>query len=141
MGQRTSQTFYAAIIGLCVFSAGCHTVNSTERSQSQATPNVVEDYRILTDGDLKSKAAIVQVIEGRTSGLLKIQAEIRNTTLTRQGFNYRFEWIDQEGMLVSSQMSSWKQVSLAAKESTMISGIAPTPKVVDFKLKLIQLGH
>ncbi len=75
------------------------------------------------------------------NGLLKIQAEILNTTSSRKRVNYRFDWIDNAGMVIDTPLSNWKPLSLAGKESGFITSVAPTPRAVDFRLKLIEASN
>ena len=127
-----------AVAALAV--AGCQTVNTSQRAEPQARPDVVDDQRIVTDSSLADKAAIVNVSQGRvgSTGLLKVQAELVNRTSSRQRINYRFEWFDQAGMRVDTPMSRWTQVAPAGRETVWISDVAPTPDVVDYQLKLIE---
>ena len=139
MGYRIlSMTLFIVTI----FMIGCKTVNTAERAAPRATAQVVQDHRVVTDSSLANKGLIVQIREATAGGnLLKIQAEIVNTTSSRHQVNYRFEWIDQDGMVIDTSMSRWTQISLAGKESTAISSVAPTPKAVDFRLKLLEANN
>jgi uncharacterized protein YcfL len=122
-----------------VFIAGCQTVNTVERAEPRAEKVIVDDRRINTDETLKQRAAVVQLNEATVgNGLLKIQVELLNRTDARQLVNYRFDWIDNAGMQVDTSLSNWKAVSLAGKESKLISAVAPTPDAVDFRLSLIE---
>ena len=117
----------------------CQAVNTVERAESRATPTIVDDGRITYDGSLKDRARIVRLNEATVgNGLTKIQAEIQNTTDVRQLVNYRFDWVDQDGMQINTPLSSWTAVSLAAKERKLISATAPTPDAADFRLSLIE---
>ncbi len=130
----------AAVILLV--SISCRTVNTVERADPRATPTVIRDSRIITDPSLNKKSAVLQIRETRVgNGLLKIQAEILNRTSSRKRINYRFDWIDDAGMVIDSPLTNWKSLSLAGKESRFISSVAPTPRAVDFKLKLIEASN
>ncbi len=81
----------------------------------------------------------MQVIEGTVgNGLTKIQAEIQNRTDNRQLVNYRFDWVDQNGIRIETPLSNWTAVSLAAKERKLLTAVAPTPDAADFRLSLIE---
>lgn len=130
----------AAVILLAIIS--CRTVNTVERAEPRARPSVIRDSRIITDPSLNKKSAVLQIRETRVgNGLLKIQAEILNRTSSRKRINYRFDWIDDAGMVIDSPLTNWKSLSLAGKESSFISSVAPTPRAVDFRLKLIEASN
>lgn len=119
--------------------AGCKTVNTTEPAQKSAQRAVIIDERVETDNSLAKKAAVLDVIEGRTAeGVLKIQVEVQNLKRKRKEINWKIEWVDEQGMLIQSQMTRWSRLSLAGNERGYISAIAPTPQATDFRLKLIE---
>lgn len=122
-----------------VVLSGCQTVNSSERANPRSNPTIVHDRRVVTDPTLRTKANVREIREGvAANGLLKIQAEIYNAWRNRQRINYRFEWIDESGLVIDTHLSRWTSLSLAGKEASWISAIAPTPHAVDFRLKLIE---
>lgn len=132
--------YLAAVILLAIIS--CRTVNTIERADPRATPSVIRDSRVITDPSLNKKSAVLQLRETRVgNGLLKIQAEILNRTSSRKRINYRFDWIDDAGMVIDTPLTNWKSVSLAGKESSFITSVAPTPRAVDFRLKLIEASN
>lgn len=127
------------LILLALLGTGCAAVNSVERAQPRANPNYIADKRIEPDVSLSKSAQIVRVQETTVgNGLLKIQVELYNTRKRRCDIQYRFEWIDESGFLIDSVMTRWTPLSIAAQESILISGVAPTPRAVDFRLKLIE---
>ena len=120
--------------------AGCQTVNTVEREQPEARPEIVNDKRIVQDPSLNRKAKVLDIRQSRvgSNGLLKIEARLYNTTISRKAFNYKFEWVNEEGMTIDSALSTWKQTTLEGKESGSISAVAPSPRAVDFRLKLME---
>lgn len=123
----------------CWMLPACQTMNSTERDESRAAPTEVVDQRVERDRTLNRKARVIGVREATTeSGLLKIQVEVQNITRNPRLVNYRFEWVDRDGMLVSTSTSNWKLLSIASNESVMLAGVAPTPEVVDFRFKVLE---
>jgi len=124
-----------ASLALC---SGCATrsVNSVERASPRATPNTVVDQRIVTDSSLARKLAILSINESYVSGdLLQVQAVIENTTKSAKDFVYKFDWIAQNGMEVSSTASTWRSLRLQGGERSSISAVAKTPTAVDFRLQ------
>jgi uncharacterized protein YcfL len=119
--------------------SGCATqsVNSVERASPRATPTAVVDQRVITDSSLARKLTIVSVNETYVSGdLLQVQAVVENTTRSPKDFVYKFDWISQNGMEVSSTASTWRSLRLQGGERSSISAVAKTPSAVDFRLKI-----
>lgn len=125
-----------ALAGLLV--AGCATnVNTVQRAEPEARPNYVADKRIITDSTLGSALKIGAVNQTTVSGnLLKVQVAVENAKSSPRTFNYRFEWIDADGMQVSTPSNGWKSIRLQGREASTISAVAVSPKAVDFTLKL-----
>ena len=140
-----SRRFFAAFLSLSLLmlwllvSVGCSAVNTVERAEPRAAPIVIDDARITYDQTLKKRARIIRLNETTVgNGLLKIQAELQNTTDLRQLVNYRFDWVDQDGIRIDTPLSSWSALSLAAKERRLITATAPTPDAADFRLSLLE---
>ncbi len=125
-----------AVTALALLFGGCQNVNTYENAESRATPTYVADKRVITDNTLAGKLRVVSVNQATVSGnLLKIQATVENLSSKARTFNYKFEWIDQDGMAVNSPNEVWKALALQGRETSTISTVAISPKAVDFKLK------
>lgn len=127
-----------AAASLALFAGGCATsVNTVTRAESQASPSFVNDQRVMTDATLGRKLTVVSINEGKASGdLLRIQATLRNNSSKPQSYLYKFDWISDEGMELSSPTGGWKTLQLEGKEERSVSAIATSPRAVDFRLKL-----
>lgn len=125
-----------AVTALALLFGGCQNVNTYENAESRATPTYVADKRVITDNTLAGKLRVVSVNQATVSGnLLKIQATVENLSSKARTFNYKFEWIDQDGMAVNSPNEVWKALALQGRETSTISTVAISPKAVDFMLK------
>lgn len=125
-----------AVTALALLFGGCQNVNTYENAESRATPTYVADKRVITDNTLAGKLRVVSINQATVSGnLLKIQATVENLSSSARTFNYKFEWIDQDGMAVNSPNEVWKALPLQGRETSTISTVAISPKAVDFKLK------
>ena len=121
---------------LALLFGGCQNVNTYENAESKATPTYVADKRVITDNTLAGTVRVVSINQATVSGnLLKIQATVENLKSSRRTVNYKFEWMDQDGMAVNSPNETWKSLTLEGRETTTISTVAISPKAVDFKLK------
>jgi uncharacterized protein YcfL len=118
---------------------GCKSVNTVERAQPRATPDVVDTKYLKTDPGLKGDIALVSVVQKELpDGTLKIQAEVQNVRRTTRSFNYKVQWIDQSGMTMDLPSTSWKPATLRGGEILTIPAVAPSPKAVDFRLQLVE---
>lgn len=126
----------AAAASLALLTGCASTVNTVERAAPIGQRQMVNDKRIITDAGLNRAVRIVGVNE--TPGeFLKIQVELLNTTSSLKSFNYRFEWFDQNGIIINTPTSTFISRQIEAKESLFISAVAPTPTAKDFRLKLL----
>jgi uncharacterized protein YcfL len=117
--------------------AGCATVNTVERAEPVAQKQMVDDKRVLTDAGLDRRVRVVGVNESTgPGGFLKVQVEVLNTTRSLQDFNYKFEWFDSKGNLVSTAAFLPRQIE--GKESLFLTATAPAANAKDFRLKLIE---
>lgn len=81
----------------------------------------------------------IRVVDRSTrmvSGLLEAQVRGQNVTARDVQFEYRFVWIDKDGVRIDTEMSPWKPLTLHAKEVAFINGMAPTPEAVDFLMSV-----
>ncbi len=128
----------AAGLGLAaLLLAGCASnVNTYQRAESQAAPNYVADQRVITDSTLAGTIRVVSINQATVSGnLLKIQATIENLKNSQRRVNYKFEWVDVDGMSIDSPNEVWKSVLLQGRETQTISTVSINPRAVDFRLK------
>lgn len=128
-----------AALGLVAFLTGCSTtnVNSVQRADSLAAPNMISDKRVVTDASLAGKVRVLGVNEGRVSGdHLKIQVRVENNRSKTVMFRYRVEWVDANGMMLPTPTDLWKPFTLQGREQAAIEAVAVSPKAVDFVLKL-----
>ena len=129
-----------AVMSCLLLALGCATnVNTVERANPQAKPDMIADKRIITDASLGGLIRIVSVNESIVSGnLKKVQVTLENVKNNTRRVSYKFEWIDQDGMATNSVVQSWQSLSFAGGETQMVSAVAISPKAVDFKFKLVE---
>ncbi len=125
-----------AVMALALLFGGCQNVNTYENAESRATPTYVADKRVVTDNTLAGTVRVVSINQATVSGnLLKIQATVENLKSSVRTVNYKFEWVDVDGMAVNSPNEVWKSLTLQGRETTTIATVAITPKAADFRLK------
>jgi uncharacterized protein YcfL len=91
--------------------------------------------KVVTEG----KRTTIQATEMRctmTSDHLKIDATLNNDSSKVKRINYKFRWIDREGMRAWEE-EVWKPLLMYENSNIVVSSIAPTNKAVDFRLILL----
>lgn len=134
-----------------LLAAGCqNTVNTVENADKTMTPNTVNDRRFVTDGYLRDRLKLVNVVTSRTAdGFLRVQLTAINA---RTGFfdqmwtgmtgenpyriQYKFTWYDRGGMAMDSILSTWHEISVIPGETVQIQSVAPSRDCNDFMVNL-----
>ena len=76
-----------------------------------------------------------EVKTGRTeAGFLRVQVSGYNHSTQTQRFEYRAQWLDDEGMGIDTAVSTWLPISALRKSEFRFSATAPTPEAVDFRI-------
>lgn len=126
----------AAFTGL---STGCRTgVNVVEGARPQASYDVVPDKRVTLDRSFAKRLEVEYVNQARRGDLRTVQTTVRNTSRNPIQFEYRFEWIDEEGMHIDSPASTWVVRTLRPGETASLSSTAPTPRAADFRFQITE---
>lgn len=122
-------TLAAAMAGGCMSSA----------------PTTVEkqgaEYEVIANSLLLNNH--IRIVERSTrlvNGLLEAQIRGQNVKNKDIQFEYRFVWLDSDGIRLDTGMSIWKPLALHAKETAMMSAVAPTPEATDF-LMAVRFAH
>jgi uncharacterized protein YcfL len=134
----SSFTRHVATAVLAFALAGCASVNTVEPANSAATPNYVNDKRVITSSSLNDIAYVKSVNQSIVSGnMLRVQANIQNMTAGVKNFSYQFQWFDNQGMAITSPAPIWHSVSIEGGQTIPVTETAPTPKAVDWRLSLL----
>jgi len=121
----------ALLLGAC-----SSPVNTVEPAETRATPTVVDSRIAIFDNSLAKRMSLVSVNEAQAGDLLQVQATFRNVQVRPRDFAYQFQWIRQNGMVVTSPEPVWHTGSVEGGQTVSLSGTAPRPDVVDFRLSL-----
>lgn len=134
-----------------VLFAGCqNTVNTVENADKSMTPNTINDTRFVTDGFLKDRLALKNLVTSRTpDGFLKVQLEAVN--VRTGGFaqawsgitgdnpykiRYKFTWYDKSGMAMDTLLSDWQDITVIPGETVYLQSVAPNKDCSDFRISL-----
>lgn len=79
--------------------------------------------------------AVTDLRATRRDNLLRIQAEVTNTSSGDQQLYYRFKWLDSDGFTVWDE-EPWKPLIIYGAQKQVINVVSPTFKATDFRLIL-----
>lgn len=121
-------------------TTGCRTgVNVVEPARPQAAYDVVLDKRVTIDRSLERRLNVEFVNQAKSGDLRTVQTTVRNTSRNPIQYQYRFEWIDADGMHIDSPASTWVIRTLQPGETAALSSTAPTPRAADFRFQISDL--
>ena len=111
-------------------------VNTVEKADPIARPNVEEVRKVILNPPLDAATAVIDVYTARQDGALRVQVNLVNTTEFRQWFQYRFDWVDARGMQIADTQTPWLRANLLPGEMKSITGLSPNPHAVDWRLTI-----
>jgi uncharacterized protein YcfL len=135
------------LAALCtmVLAAGCATKKGFEQP-GFAYGCPIGETKVSSMDDLvkaktmsEGKRTTIQATEMRCTkagDLLKIDANLNNDSSSVKRIAYKFRWIDRERMRAAEE-ESWKPLMLYNNSNLVINAVAPSAKVVDFRLILM----
>jgi len=133
--------FYFLLLILPLLAIGCSTpVNTVEPTNPQATPEIVDSRVEIFDKTLSRRLSLVEVAEAKDGDFLRIQATFRNRQVRPRSFAYKFDWIRENGMVVTSPSSVWRRSHVEGGQTISVTALAPTADVVDFRLSLRKIN-
>ena len=94
-----------------------------------------KDY-IIKDKPLAKEIEVLDVKARYTGDFLEGQAIIRNRKKHTTRFEYKFEWFDQDGFPMDSNISLWKPDLLYGQETKWIKAICPKQNAKGFKVMI-----
>lgn len=115
--------------------SSCRTpVGTVEREVPIGHGQTVQDKRVMYDRNVYLE--VVQVIETEVSGgITRIQVQLRSTSTRQQQINYRFRWLDLDGM-ASGAPGAWRPQTVLGRETIFLTATAPSDKAKDFILDI-----
>jgi uncharacterized protein YcfL len=110
-----------------------------------SAPTTVEkhgsEYKVIANSLLlNNHIRVLERSTRRVNGLLEAQVRGQNIKGKDVQFEYRFVWLDQDGIRIETQSSTWKPMALHAKEIALMKGMAPSPEATDF-LMAVRFAH
>ena len=99
---------------------------------NQTSLPVSHGYATLTQNG-SAAIGISDLRATRQDRLLRVQAELNNSSATNRQVYYRFEWMDQQGLAVWDD-EPWKPLIVYGNNKQTISVSSPSFKATSFRL-------
>ena len=68
------------------------------------------------------------------AGFLELHVEGYNNSYNTERFQYRVEWLDDDGIVIGTKTTTWLPASAAGKSTFTITATAPRVEAVDFRM-------
>ena len=68
------------------------------------------------------------------AGFLELHINGFNRSQFTKKFQYRVEWLDQDGLLIQTKTSVWQRMSAMGKSPFSFKVVAPRPEAVNFRM-------
>jgi len=138
MKHRTRLAALAAVVVAGAF-AGCRTsTNTVDPAAPVGTPSPEAMKHTITDPSLSDEIVPVFYSKGRNdAGFTVVQLQVQNQTRSVARVNYRVQWFDTNGLLVTTTPVS-TALAIEAGSVETIRVDAPTANAVDAKIRFIE---
>jgi uncharacterized protein YcfL len=132
-----------SMIVIALAASGCHPGSSDPRvNMASGVRSDTAADNIITRPVVKFVSVLVgegievnDLKERRTSAdLLEVQLSGYNHALSRRKFDYRVEWLDADGMVLSSTMTKWTTVSVMPKSEFSFRVISPNARAENYRI-------
>lgn len=74
------------------------------------------------------------VMRRNKGGVLELNVNGHNNSQFTKKFQYRVEWLDQDGVLIQTKTSVWQRMSAMGKSTFSFKVVAPRPEAVSFRM-------
>jgi len=120
------------MIGVLLLGLGLTTSCRTPPSAGITVETYPQNKMQVNSRILGGWLTVVEVNTVKKNDLLVGQVTAQNSTQKDCQFEYRFRWLDGDGLELTTIMSVWTPVSVAAMEKKMMAGIAPAKNAANF---------
>ena len=101
----------------------------------------IEDSRLVVDNPrFASHFRISHHLKRKLdTGLTQVQLTMQNDDRGDVRFQYRFEWLDADGMTLEETSPMWHVASMHGKDKKVIEGVSESKEAADFRLVIRSL--
>ena len=123
-------------VAMLLVMAGCRSVPSAGITVESYPKNSISVNSKILRGWLN----VTEVAAAREHDLLTAQVAAQNITRRDCQLEYRFEWMDKNGLSITTPMTVWIPVNASAMEKVRMHGVAPNKAAEDFTL-IVRFRH
>lgn len=76
---------------------------------------------------------VQEVSKREVNGLMQAQVVLQNKSYKDLAIEYRFTWLDRDGIVIKTPLTTWMPVNASAKETLYIKTLAPVRGAADFE--------
>jgi uncharacterized protein YcfL len=106
-------------------------VRNDSLGNNLVTRPVVRAFSALIGEGIKVEKAILKRSD---AGLLELHVLGFNNSYSKRGFQYKVEWLDEDGLVVGSRTSVWHRTSAMGKSPFNFMVQATKPEAVNFRM-------
>ncbi len=113
-------------------------VNTFETANPVAVINRVEYKEVIMDDDREDWIVVTEIRRAKTKdGYERVQVFVKNMKDYWVRFRYRFNWQDENGMVVvDPDNDKWTTRTLSSGDDEVLTAVAPKKTCADFKIRL-----
>lgn len=82
--------------------------------------------------------AVEQVNMDERDGFTRVQIDLRNKSTQKQVIKYKYEWFNENGMIVAETDSTWVEAALFPGEISSFLGTAGSKNATSFRFKVMK---
>lgn len=96
---------------------------------------VEKDHMVVYNARFASHITMEYQLKRTTeSGFIQVQSWIQNADSGDIRFQYRFEWLDKDGMLICESNPTWHVATVHGRDRLPLEGVSETRRAADFRL-------
>lgn len=119
--------------------AGLTACESHGVAQVEPSPRGEQFYdKVVFDRGLERDLSIEWVNTDQKDGFLRVQTDLRNKSTQKQVVKYKYEWFNENGMLVAETDATWVEAALFPGETSSFLGTAGSKNATDFRFKVMK---
>ena len=101
---------------------------------------VEKDHMIVYNARFASHITMEYQLKRTTEpGFIQVQSWLQNADSGDIRFQYRFEWLDKDGMLIEETSPIWHVASIHGKDRKVLEGVSESKSAADFRLVIRSL--
>ncbi len=133
--MKTATVGFSLLGAVALMATGC----------VSTAPIMVEkrdmDYRVDVNSlILDNHIRVTERVARKVNQLLEVQIRGQNISRRDIQLEYRFIWLDGDGIALGTPTSVWKPLNLHARETALMYGIASSPDAEDFLMSVRFVG-